>query len=78
MRGKNYSNRIKDELFDYIYKNNTDIKCIIGYIESSNVNSLKSVSKTNFDSIEEIYDPSENKTYYKVTSANPLYNKRSR
>lgn len=51
MRGKNYSNRIKDELFDYVYKNSTDIKYIIGYIESSNVNSLKSVSKTNIDGI---------------------------
>ena len=78
MRGKNYSNRIKDELFDYVYKNSTDIRYIIGYIESSNVNSLKSVSKTNIDGIEKIYDPSENKTYYKITSENPLYNKRSR
>ena len=79
MRGKNYSNKIKDELFDYVYRNNINVKYIIGYIENSNINSLKSVSKTNMDNIEKKYDPSENKIYYKVTSKNPLYKgKRSR
>ena len=79
MRGKNYSNKIKDELFDYIYKNNIDVKYIVGYIDNTNINSIKSVSKTSIDNMEEIYDPSEDKTYYKITSENPLYrNKRSR
>lgn len=78
LRGKGYSNRIRDELFNYVYKNNLDIKNIVGYVDSTNTNSLKSINKSDFDKIEKMYDKNENKVYYKVIRNNPYYKNKHR
>lgn len=68
-RGKRYSSIMKQELYDYIFKNNL-VDNIICYIKSNNKNSISSMLKTNPDSIEKDIN-----NMFKVTYHNK-YNKK--
>lgn len=77
-RGKNYSVKIRDELFNYIYINNNDIEKIIGFVDVDNINSIKSIKKSPYSYGELVHDSNDNKDYYKIVRINPYYKSKSK
>jgi len=74
-RGNRFSSRIKREVFDYVFRTLDNATKITVFIDVNNENNLNSLKKLTYDEIEKVWDPKENKEFYKVSNYNPYLEK---
>lgn len=74
-RGNRFSSRVKREVFDYVFRTLDNVKKITVFIDVNNENNLNSLKKLTYDEIERVYDPKENREFYKVSNCNPYLEK---
>lgn len=72
-RGNHYSEQIKKEVSEYVFHFVPTIEKITAYIEATNYNSLKSISRLSMQNIAEMYDKETGKKYFVFTVYNPNY-----
>jgi RimJ/RimL family protein N-acetyltransferase len=74
-RGNHYSSKITDEVFEYVFNMDSSIEKIVAYVEKTNLNSLKSISRVSKTYVDEMHNNSKGKEYFEVTKYNPYYTK---